>query len=150
MIRNGAEGASVLMTHLCGMKTQGKKYPSSFHSTYDGFLVAGQKWSWDETPGPSSGLLEVPPRPRWGLRAHLILLLEAVALGALHLCDVLEQVGHPDGGVELPGLVGHVGWLTLLVGVGLHQAAGVTGHRVRLIWEKKAVEKVRDHRGYTG
>lgn len=82
--------------------------------------------------------------------AHLVLLLEAIALGTLHLCDVLEQVGHPDGGVQLSGLVGHVGRLTLLVRVWLHQAAGVAGHRVRLIWEKKVMGKVRGIRGYAG
>lgn len=84
------------------------------------------------------------------MRAHLVLLLEAVALRALHLRDVLKQVGHPDGRVQLPRLVGHVGRLTLLVRVGLHQAAGVTGHRVCLVWEEKAVEKMRGTSSYNG
>lgn len=73
--------------------------------------------------------------------AHLVFLLEAVALGTLHLRDVLEQVCYPDGGVQLPRLVGHFGRLALLVRVRLHQAAGVTGHRVGFVWEKKVRRK---------
>ena len=84
------------------------------------------------------------------MRAHLILLLEAIALGTLHLRDVLEQVSHPDGGVQLSSLVGHVGRLALLVCVRLHQAAGVAGHRVCLVWEKKVMGKVRGTSGYAG
>ena len=82
--------------------------------------------------------------------AHLVLLLEAIALGTLHLRDVLEQVGHPDGGVQLSSLVGHVRRLTLLVRVRLHQAAGVAGHRVCLVWEEKIMGKVRGTSGYAG
>lgn len=65
--------------------------------------------------------------------AHLVFLLETVALGTLHLRDVLKQVCHSDGRVELPRLVGHIGGLPLLVCVGLHQAAGVASHRVGFI-----------------
>lgn len=71
--------------------------------------------------------------PRHQAHAHLVFLLEAVALSTLHLRDVLKQVCYSDGGVKLPGLVGHVSRLALLVRVGLHQAAGVTGHRVSFI-----------------
>lgn len=76
---------------------------------------------------------EAEKGPSHGAPAHLVFLLEAVALGTLHLCDVLKQVCDPDGGVELPRLVGHFGHLALLVRVGLHQAAGVAGHRVGFI-----------------
>lgn len=44
---------------------------------------------------------------------HLVLFLEAVTLGALHLGDVLQQVGYADGGVQLGRLVGHVHLLSL-------------------------------------
>lgn len=75
----------------------------------------------------------------WG--THLILLLKAVALGTLHLGDVLEQVGHADGRVELTGLVGrnirHLPLLLIGVAVGLDQTTGVTGHGVVLIWKHR-------------
>lgn len=82
--------------------------------------------------------------PARGAGSHLVFLLEAVTLGTLHLRDVLEQVCHADGGVKLPGLVGHVGRLALLVSMGLHQAAGVAGHRVAFVWEEKAMKGVRE------
>lgn len=66
-------------------------------------------------------------------QAHLILLLEAIALSTFHLSYVLEEICHADGRVKLPSLVRHVGSLSLLVCVGLHQAAGVTGHCVGLV-----------------
>lgn len=68
--------------------------------------------------------------------SYLILLLEAVALGALHLGDVLEEVSHTDGWVQLTCLVGHIKWLSLPQGVSvrLHQAAGVTAHVLALIY----------------
>lgn len=66
-------------------------------------------------------------------RAHLVFLLETVALSTLHLRDVLKQVCHPDGRVELPRLVRHISQLSLLVRVGLHQAAGVASHRVGFV-----------------
>lgn len=69
------------------------------------------------------------------VRPHLVLLLEAVALGALHLRDVLEQVGHADGRMQLPRLVRDVHRLALLVGVSvrLNQAAGLAVHGVALV-----------------
>lgn len=79
------------------------------------------------------GVQEGRGKPWHRAGAHLVFLLEAVALGTLHLCDVLKEVCHPDGGVELPGLIGHVGRLPLLVSMGLHQAAGIAGHRVGFI-----------------
>lgn len=66
---------------------------------------------------------------------YLVLLLEAVALGAFHLGDVLEEVRHADRRVQLTRLVRHVHGLALPqgVGVGLHQAAGVAAHVLALI-----------------
>lgn len=102
---------------------------------------------------------------------HLILLFEAVSLGALHLGDVLEQVGHADGRVELTRLIGHVRCLALperecvcgvrgvhgvcgvSVGVRLHQAACVAGHRLRLVFKREKestadLVKLREHFNY--
>lgn len=63
---------------------------------------------------------------------HLILLLEAVALGCFHLVDVLEKVGHAHGRVQLPRVVGRAlppalvprGASQQAAGL-VHQAAGV-------------------------
>lgn len=70
-----------------------------------------------------------------GAPSYLVLLLEAVALRALHLGDVLEEVGHADGRVQLSCLVGHVHCLALPQGVSvrLHQAAGVAAHILALV-----------------
>lgn len=67
--------------------------------------------------------------------SYLVLLLEAVSLGALHLGDVLEEVGHADGRVQLARLVRHVHRLPLPQGVSvrLHQAAGVAAHVLALV-----------------
>lgn len=69
------------------------------------------------------------------LCAHLVLLLEAVTLGTFHLSDVLQQVGHSDGRVQLTRLIrqGLPLRLPLLV-VGLDKATGFTGHSVTVIW----------------
>lgn len=66
---------------------------------------------------------------------YLVLLLEAIALGALHLRDVLQQVGYADGRVQLSRLVGDVHRLSLPQGVcvGLDQAAGVAAHVLALV-----------------
>lgn len=53
-------------------------------------------------------------------QAHLILLLEAIALSTLHLSDVLEEVCHTDSRVKLSSLVRHVSSLALLVCMGLN------------------------------
>lgn len=67
--------------------------------------------------------------------AHLVLLLEAVTLGTFHLSDVLQQVGHSDGRVQLTRLIGQGLPLRLpLLVVGLDQATGFTGHGVTVIW----------------
>lgn len=70
--------------------------------------------------------------------SYLVLLLEAVALRTLHLGDVLEEVGHADGRVQLTCLVRHVHRLALPQGVSvrLHQAAGVAAHVLALICRK--------------
>lgn len=67
--------------------------------------------------------------------AYLVLLLEAIALGALHLGDVLQQVSYADGRVQLSRLVGDVNLLSLPQGVcmGLDQAAGVAAHVLTLV-----------------
>lgn len=39
----------------------------------------------------------------------LILLLEAVAVRCFHQVDVLQEVGHPDGRVQLSCLIGGLG-----------------------------------------
>ena len=59
-----------------------------------------------------------------GRRPHLVLLLEAVAVGGLHQVDVLQQVGHTDGWVELPCLVGGLGALAVVPG-DVQQATGL-------------------------
>ena len=46
--------------------------------------------------------------------SDLIFLLEAVAVGGLHQVYVLEQVSHPDGWVQLTGLVGRLCPLTVV------------------------------------
>lgn len=58
---------------------------------------------------------------------YLILLLEAIALSAFHLSDVLEEVGHADGRLELARLVGHLHRLTAPVRVRL-DGQGRLGH----------------------
>lgn len=76
---------------------------------------------------------------QWGMTAgfasYLILLLEAVALGTLHLCDVLEEVRHADRRMQLARLIRHINRLPLPQGVSvrLHQAASVAAHVLALI-----------------
>lgn len=69
------------------------------------------------------------------LSSYLVLLLEAVALGALHLGDVLEEVCDADRRVQLTRLVRHIDRLPLPQGVSvrLHQAAGVAAHVLALV-----------------
>lgn len=83
-------------------------------------------------------------------RTHLVFLFESVTLGALHLRDVLEEIGHADGRVKLPRLVRDVHGLALLVGVSvrLHQAAGLAVHGVVLVCREKGEgERVSKRRG---
>lgn len=51
--------------------------------------------------------------------SYLIFLLEPVALASLHLGDVLEQVGHPDGRLELVPGIAHLHGVASPVGVSL-------------------------------
>lgn len=65
---------------------------------------------------------------------YLILLLKAIAVGGLHQINVLEQIGHADGRVQLAGLVGRFGALAV-VAWHIQQPAGFGrgGRRVILI-----------------
>lgn len=47
---------------------------------------------------------------------YLVLLLEAVAVRGFHEVDVLQQVGHTDGGVQLSSLVRGLGTLAVVSG----------------------------------
>lgn len=64
---------------------------------------------------------------------YFILLFKSIAFCTLHLGDVLQQVSYTDGWMELSSLVGHIHWISLLIGMGLDQAACVTDHRVGFI-----------------
>lgn len=57
--------------------------------------------------------------------SYLILLLEPVALAPLHLGDVLEQVSHPDGGLELVSGIAHLHGVAGSVGVSLDREGGL-------------------------
>lgn len=72
-------------------------------------------------------------------RMHLVFLFEAVTLGALHLRDVLEKIGHTDGRMKLSRLIWDVHRLTFLVGVSmrLNQAAGLAVHGVVFVCRDK-------------
>lgn len=48
--------------------------------------------------------------------SYLILLFESVSLGRLHLVDVLQEVSHPDGRVELTRVIGRALPPTVAVG----------------------------------
>lgn len=67
--------------------------------------------------------------------SYLVLLLKAVALCALHLSDVLEEVRHADRRVQLTRLIRHVDGLPFPQGVSvrLDQAACVAAHVLTLI-----------------
>lgn len=56
---------------------------------------------------------------------HLIFLFKAVALGSLHLVDVLEEVGHSNSRVELSRVVGGAFTTTLVPRGASQQAAGL-------------------------
>lgn len=58
------------------------------------------------------------------------------------ICVMLTPVCHLDGGVKLPGLSAHVSRLVLLLSVGMHQTAGLSGHLVGFI---SAIQIVRVH-----
>lgn len=54
------------------------------------------------------------------LVSYLVFLLEAIALASLHLSDVLKQVGHSDGRLELVPGVAHLHRVTGPVWVSLN------------------------------
>lgn len=39
-------------------------------------------------------------------RSHLILLFKSIAVRGLHQVNMLQEISHPDGRVQLPSLVG--------------------------------------------
>ena len=97
-------------------------------------------------------------RERERAASYLVLLLEAVSFGALHLGDVLQEVGHADGRVQLACLVRDalhrsvpiaVALTLLLKGVcqrvrmRLHQATGVTAHRLALVCQREGMSRGR-------
>lgn len=59
------------------------------------------------------------------LVSYLIFLLEPVALASLHLGDVLQQVSHPDGGLELVPRIAHLHGVAGPVGVRLDREGGL-------------------------
>ena len=46
------------------------------------------------------------------------------------ICVMLTLVYHLDSGVNLPSLSAHVSRLVILLSVGMHQSAHLSGHRV--------------------
>lgn len=65
---------------------------------------------------------------------HLIFLFKAVALGCLHLVNVLEEVGHSDGRVELSRVVGGTFTSTLVPRGASQQAAGLVHWTSSITW----------------
>lgn len=65
---------------------------------------------------------------------HLIFLFKAVALGGLHLVNVLEEVGHSDGRVELSRVVGGTFTSTLVPRGASQQAAGLIHWTSSITW----------------
>lgn len=57
--------------------------------------------------------------------SYLIFLFEPVALASLHLGDVLQQVSHSDGGLELVPGITHLHRVTSSVGVSLDRECGL-------------------------
>lgn len=59
---------------------------------------------------------------------HLIFLFKAIALGSLHLVDVLEEVSYSDGRVELTCVVGGAFTATTLMPGGASQQTACLIH----------------------
>lgn len=74
-----------------------------------------------------------PPQDTGTRGSHLILLLEAVAFGRLHLVDVLEEVSHAHGGMQLPGVVRGPFAATLATRGAPEEAAGLVDHAAALV-----------------
>lgn len=68
---------------------------------------------------------------------YLILLLKAVAVRRFHQVDVLQQVGHSDGGVQLSGLIRGLGSLAVVPGDVQKAAVLCNGARVVLVYKRK-------------
>lgn len=56
---------------------------------------------------------------------YLVFLLEPVALAPLHLGDVLQQISHADGRLELVPGIAHLHGVAGPVGVGLDSEGGL-------------------------
>lgn len=65
---------------------------------------------------------------------YLVFLFEAIALPCLHLVDVLEQVCHSDGRVELPRVVGRALPSTLVPRGASEQTAGFIHRTTSVTW----------------
>ena len=61
-----------------------------------------------------------------------IILVVVVEEEEVEVVDVLQQVGHTDGGVQLPRLVGGLGPLAVVPG-DVQQAAGLGRHGRRVV-----------------
>lgn len=59
------------------------------------------------------------------LVSYLVLLLEPIALASLHLGDMLQQVSHPDGRLELVPGIAHLHGVAGPVGVSLDREGGL-------------------------
>lgn len=56
---------------------------------------------------------------------YLVFLLEPIALASLHLGDVLQQISHSDGRLELVPGIAHLHGVAGPVGVGLDGESGL-------------------------
>lgn len=65
---------------------------------------------------------------------HLVLLLKAVAVRRFHQVDVLQEVGHSDGGVQLPSLVRGLRSLAVVSSNVQKAAVLCSGATVVLVW----------------
>lgn len=76
------------------------------------------------------------------LPAYLILLLKAVAVRCFHQVDMLQEVGHADGGVQLPSLVRGLGSLTVVSSNVQKAALFCSRAAVVLVWKREVTVQV--------
>lgn len=72
---------------------------------------------------------------------HLVLLLKAVAVRRFHQVDVLQEVGHSDGRVQLPSLVRGLRSLAVVSSNVQKAAVLCSGATVVLVWQRKVTVK---------